>query len=1147
MRWQFTGLVLFILTLQFSELVAQTPGSFYAIGLGGRSAHVRIPDDSSLNVTGSITIEAWVKPDSFKAGNNDNCILSKHGTNGGYDLRCNKNGGVNFRFGTSAGWKFIVSTTKLKQGEWHHVAGTFNGDSICIYVNGQLERVKQHTGRIGTSYGLSAKIGEFSRSGISGLPGGNFDGQIDEVRLWNAALSPEQIAQWMCVKLSKGHPHYNSLKANWRFDEATGSSIGDKSSFGNDGTSYSTNWFRSGAPLGDTAIFSANGTFQYTTASGDAMDVKSLLTLSKGAYLYHVRQPSFDTEMTTGTMVLDSQYFGFFSLDSSVFEYDLDCAYNSARQFNKSGECHLDLVGKKLRTDTEWNETMAKLDLVEDSLHLQNTGLQEVQFGKYYDQRKVKYINNDTILCANEQVTLVAYGNSTYSFQWYRNGKLLAGDTLNKITVGDSASYYATAQRSTTCKYQSISRSIRTIKIPKVQLQYLKPQCEYVDTFVLGGGKPVGGKYLGWLVVQDSMILPSSFSPGSYPLFYSFTDSNNCTNVDTQNFIIQAKPKAIFSGKSHICDNKDSLHLKLVNPPGGIILGSGVNNNIFYTDSIKSSVSQVDLTYFYSDSVGCLDTAYGKLEVLPSSQIIWKPLGDTCENDGPIKLVTNAKPSSFSGTGVQNDFFYPALAGKGKHMLYTTFSNTYGCISQDSNSIEVHEVSQATFSLNDSVCHNADSLQLKGAIPAGGQFSGQGADTNGYFYPNSTSAGEKQIAYIYTNAQGCMDTAYGSILILDTTVLTTSTVPALCNNSAPLKLDHVNPSGGTYLFNGLADSFFRASDQLPGIYDVKYRYANSNGCISTAYVEIEVLKPTEVRLELETTKVCNNGDSVELLLTPTTGGLLLGKGVRNGFVIPNLLDSGMHEWFYTYTDSTGCTFSDSATLQILKAVTPKLSIDSAFCSNYNAIKLLEQGSPRGGTFSIDNTLSKKLNPKELSIGTHFLIYSYIAQNGCKDSTSKVISINEAPPTPTMSLQQGVLYSSANSGNQWYYEGTRIDTALRNSFKPEKTGYYQVEVSNQNCSSISDSVYYDILSSPTIDRKTIQLYPNPVSDMVFIRAEKENIREVHIRDIKGLSVLHFKVSPIDKLEFNSQHLVPGVYWLVLKTESGRHYYVRFLKV
>jgi len=89
----------------------------------------------------------------------------------------------------SAAGKAVVSQTRARAGEWFHVAGVRDFDSISIYVNGVLESKRATVQPDAYANGQDLmKIGgnDFDSAFLSGL--------VDEVALYWTPLSPAQVS-----------------------------------------------------------------------------------------------------------------------------------------------------------------------------------------------------------------------------------------------------------------------------------------------------------------------------------------------------------------------------------------------------------------------------------------------------------------------------------------------------------------------------------------------------------------------------------------------------------------------------------------------------------------------------------------------------------------------------------------------------------------------------------------------------------------------------------------------------------------------------------------------------------------------------------------------------------------------------------------
>jgi hypothetical protein len=129
-----------------------------------------------------MTVEAWVK--SNVAPEQWDALVIK-GDNS-WRLHLNSTGTVNFTCsGTTS--SEINSTSSVTDGNWHHVVGTFGGNSIKIYIDGVLENVVATSGNINNTVD-QVLIGNNPTFGPR-----HFNGNMEEIRIWNVARTAEQI------------------------------------------------------------------------------------------------------------------------------------------------------------------------------------------------------------------------------------------------------------------------------------------------------------------------------------------------------------------------------------------------------------------------------------------------------------------------------------------------------------------------------------------------------------------------------------------------------------------------------------------------------------------------------------------------------------------------------------------------------------------------------------------------------------------------------------------------------------------------------------------------------------------------------------------------------------------------------------------
>jgi hypothetical protein len=96
---------------------------------------------------------------------------------------------VFYLFTTTPAVGGVTSTTVIAPNQWYHVAGTYDGSTVKIYINGQLESTAAFTGALRNNPSTTA-IGCQVLGGVCTYP---FNGMVDELEIFNRALSQSEI------------------------------------------------------------------------------------------------------------------------------------------------------------------------------------------------------------------------------------------------------------------------------------------------------------------------------------------------------------------------------------------------------------------------------------------------------------------------------------------------------------------------------------------------------------------------------------------------------------------------------------------------------------------------------------------------------------------------------------------------------------------------------------------------------------------------------------------------------------------------------------------------------------------------------------------------------------------------------------------
>lgn len=190
-------------------------GQNYALDFTGSSSDaVIIPDTAALDISTEITLEAWIYADNWRGQVWEGTVIGKENNDQtGYILRTGDGGDLQLNLGMAGSWVDVRTTNDpMQAGTWYHVAGTFDGTTLKVFINGVEVASNASSGTIG----INTRPVEIGRLDLYNSR--YFDGQIDEVRIWSKALSGSTLSTW-ANGVTSAHPDYSDLEAYYKMDD----------------------------------------------------------------------------------------------------------------------------------------------------------------------------------------------------------------------------------------------------------------------------------------------------------------------------------------------------------------------------------------------------------------------------------------------------------------------------------------------------------------------------------------------------------------------------------------------------------------------------------------------------------------------------------------------------------------------------------------------------------------------------------------------------------------------------------------------------------------------------------------------------------------------------------------------------------------
>jgi PKD repeat protein len=674
----------------------------------------------------------------------------------------------------------------------------------------------------------------------------------------------------------------------------------------------------------------------------------------------------------------------------------------------------------------------------------------------------------------------------------------------------------------------SDQKKIEVLSLPSLDLKNNPTGvCVNVDSVVLNS-TPLGGTWSSRNgIIKKQSFFPKSSGAGNYFLRYQFSDATGCSGIDSIPFVVNGLPK-IQTQDTTYCNTPGTVTLPITQPAGGNWKGKGVKNNQFDPQT-AGGLGEYPVVYTYKDAQGCIDSARIKIAVT-APPVVDAGANDTfCIDESPVTL-RNFFPQTggtWEGPGIVNKStgqidLYLAKGGLHRYQYSVGVGN---CKVSDAIELSIIDLTKVNAGLLQSVCFAEKELQLSGANPVGGIWTGTGVidSIKGTFAPTLVGEGTFSLQYKLTDkASGCTASAKKEVTVYPMPESSFRLPVEACING-PVKFE--NTSRSTFQPEWIFGSLGRSQEVSPqftfkdtGAVQILLTTINEFGCKDDTSANIYIFEPPTPAFIMDKNRGCS---VLPVGFTNQSKGYRtrfewdFGNGQNSMSTSPDTVfyPQGRNDTTYIITLSAinACatrTYIDSIKVFPIPVVDFGIPIDT----NCTPVKVIfannSYGKPENYLWNLGNGKSwtGAIPPLQVyatdTIPTTYQI-SLIASNFCgRDTAIRDLVVNPIDvesffnvPNPVGCQPYAVQftnYATPGAFVEWIFGDGNTSSLPNPQYTFQKPGIYEVvQRASNGCGYDSSTVKITVLPAPIVEFQ----HTNPVcpkQPVNFVNLSKEVI-------------------------------------------------------
>jgi gliding motility-associated-like protein len=360
---------------------------------------------------------------------------------------------------------------------------------------------------------------------------------------------------------------------------------------------------------------------------------------------------------------------------------------------------------------------------------------------------------------------------------WFTNTSYLdsVGNFNPAVAQTGSHQVYYTYTDSNGCT-DTDSTTILVDTIPDASITPAGPFCVNARMQVLSGAVNPGGTFNTTSYLDNAGNFdPALATPGSYLVYYTFVDGNNCSAIDSITITVHPTEDPTITGPTSLCINDDPVQFNSASTQGSFGGGSYINPTGLFNPQ-QANIGLNEVWYDVTNTFGCrtADTVEVNILDAPANEITIDPI----EGCDPLGVTVSTDPADSLIWDIAGDVFYnqesvTSTYGSGNYVVTLRAKNGLGCEVIRDSSFIVHPNPIADFNYSPDVIYISNPLvqfedESTGNIVDWYWDFGNGFNT-GQQNPNHryNAGGEYNIVLLIEDDNGCVDTAEQTLIVKD--------------------------------------------------------------------------------------------------------------------------------------------------------------------------------------------------------------------------------------------------------------------------------------------------------------------------------------------------------------------------------------------